>query len=262
VMSTAATASVSTPRWLPSEQFRAMGFEPGGPEIDYGMRWGERGDIRVSFAPHGDHNGGFLYAHDPATDRCLLLAAHTTADRVGAAWRELISYTVSPDGYLALASLDHDVVAPPMSVGQAQGLLLHCLDRELIAYQDYVIGSDDVPTRGDAAFGVIVQRSARVSAEQLLVDAARAEGTDAEPVVIRYRMLEEPGWSGSVAGVDLESARLATKNLLEVARRHHLTLQATSVTHGHSAVSAARVPELALAATRPSLAANVPTIGI
>jgi hypothetical protein len=57
-MSTATTTGVLTGRWLPAPEMRAMGFVPGGPEIDCGMRWGEGGTVRVSFAPHSDRPGG------------------------------------------------------------------------------------------------------------------------------------------------------------------------------------------------------------
>jgi hypothetical protein len=94
-MSTATPTGVLTGRWMPADEMPAMGFVRGGPEIDYGMRWGEGRNVRVSFAPHGDCPGGYLYAHDRSADRCLLLAAHTTPDQVGAAWQELSRITVS-----------------------------------------------------------------------------------------------------------------------------------------------------------------------
>lgn len=255
------TVNAAAVRWLPSAQFRAMGFEPGAPEIDYGMRWGDSRNIRVSFAPYGDRDGGFLYAHDPGTDRDLLLAAHTTPERVDAASRDLTAATASPDGYLAFVSLAHDGASTPMTLREAQALLSHCLDRELTAYKGYVTGASDAPTRFDAGFDVIVQRSARVAAEDLLLDAAKAASPDAEPVVVRYRLLEEPGWSGRVAGSDLESACAVMSHAVAVAGRHDLKLQATSVTHGHTTVAAARVPDLALAAVPPQRGIEPTVIG-
>jgi hypothetical protein len=257
-MSGSTTPTAATARWLGAEDLRAMGFTRARPEIDYGMRWGERSDIRVSFVPRGDGEDGFLYAYDRSADRYLLLAAHTTRGRVDAAWRELSAYIDSPDAYLALASLDER----PLSVGEARGLLLHCLDRELTTYCGYVTGGSDGPTRFDAAFEVIVQRSARVSAERLLLDAARTASVDAQPAVVRYRLLGERSWSGRVAGVDLDAACAATKDVFDVAHRHQLTLQATSVSQGHATLSAARVPELSFAATRPALAVDAPAVGI
>ena len=104
-MSTATNTRATTRRWLSAEQMRAMGFTPGGPEIDYGTTWGERHDVRVSFAPHRDRGDGYLYAHDPGTDRYLILAAQTTPALVEPVWLELLERTASPDGYLALAGL-------------------------------------------------------------------------------------------------------------------------------------------------------------
>lgn len=258
----ASTTLTAEPCWLPSAQFRALGFEPGGPEIDYGMCWGETGNVRVSFAPYGDRDGGFLYAHDPRTDQDLLLAAHTTAERVDAAWRELGADTHTPDGYLELASLVDGAAPEPMPLREAQALLSHCLDRELAAYRQCVAGTSDVPTRFDAVFNVVVQRSARVAAEDLLLDAARAVSPDAEPVIVRYRLLDEPGWTGRAAGPDLESACAMTSHAAAIAGRHELKLQATSVTHGHSTVAAARIPELAFAAHRPEQRVEPPLIRI
>jgi hypothetical protein len=256
------TAHAAATRWLPSAQFRAMGFEPGGPEIDCGMRWGDARTVRVSFAPYGGRDDGFLYAHDPSTDRDLLLVAHATLEQVDAAWRELNGTTASTDGYLALASLVQDGTSEPMTLRDAQALLSHCLDREFTAYERYVTGAGDAPTRFDAGFGVIVQRSARVAAEDLLLDTARAASPDAEPVVVRYRLLDEPGWSGRIAGSDLESACTVTSHAIAVAGRHELKLQPTSLTHGNTTVAAARVPELAFA-TMPRRPGVQPTmIGI
>jgi hypothetical protein len=45
-------------RWLSRDDFRAGGYVAAAGEIDYGMRWGDSGSVRVSFAPHAD--GGYL----------------------------------------------------------------------------------------------------------------------------------------------------------------------------------------------------------
>jgi hypothetical protein len=96
-MSSATTASVSTPRSLDVNEMRASGFERGGPEIDYGMRWGERGDVRVSCAPYQGRDHGFVYADDPVANRCLILAAHTTPAQIEGVWHDLVNNTSSPD---------------------------------------------------------------------------------------------------------------------------------------------------------------------
>jgi hypothetical protein len=254
------TSSAGTPRWLSGAELRAMGFEAGGPEIDYGMGWGERGDVRVSFAPLHGLEDGYLYAHDPADDRYLILAARTTRDQVDVAWRDLTACTSAPDAYVALASLDHG--DRPMQVGPARSLLRHCVDREMAAYRDYVAVGGAGDERFMSAQALVVQRSARTAAEQLLHHAAGDEGHDVEPVVVRYRILGQPGWTGRVAGRDLDSACAMTRSGHEVAARHDLDLQATSVTHGLTTVAAPRLPELDFAAARSLVAVNAPQIGI
>jgi hypothetical protein len=258
-MSTALDRDPNTPHWMSADELRAIGFQPGGPETDYGMRWGEQHDVRVSFAPYGDRTGGYLYAYQRSDDRYLLLATNVTPDRVDAAWHELTACTSSPDGYLALAALDdHEMPMPPRT---ARALLMHCVEREFDAYRTFADAGPDQALRFEAASAVVIQRTARVSAERLLIDGARAANSGDGPVVVRYRILEEKGWTGRVAGADLAAAAAGTKEILELAAQRQLTLQATSVTHGHAVVAAPRVPELAFAATRPPVV-GAPTLGI
>jgi hypothetical protein len=247
-----------SPRWLPAAELRAMGFEACGPEIDYGMRWGEHRDIRVSFSPYDGRDDGYLYAHDRSADRYLIVAAHTTAERVDAAWRELNATTSSPDAYLVLASLDHG--DRPMPVTQARSLLLHCVDRELAAHHDYVAGGNAGQSRFDTAHSVVVQRSARVAAEDLQLAAVRADIGGGQPVVVRYRILGQSGWVGRVAGSTLESACAETRHVQDTAFRHQLDVQATSLSHGHSIVAAARIRELEFATPEPPAPAIAPQI--
>jgi hypothetical protein len=259
-MSIASNGGEEAPRWLPTGELRALGYVPGGPETDYGLRWGESEDVRVSFAPHRNRPGGFLYAHDPRTDRCLLLAAQTTREQVDTAWHQLITESTAPDGYLALAALDQPPAA--MSNEQARELLLHCLDRELRAYHQFVTADVCEPTRFATAFTAVVHRATRVSAEQLLIEAARDQSPGTGPVIVRYRLLDEPGWTGRVAGPDLPAAVATTEHAVHLADRHHVTMQATSVTHGQTTLAAARVPELAFAVPRPTLAVDAVSLGI
>lgn len=246
------TVTTSLPQWMPAEAMRAQDFTPAGPEIDYGMRWGENRDVRVSYAPYADRNDGFLYAHDKGTDRYLLLAAHTTPDSVQAAWRELIGCTSAPDAYLALAALDEQ----PLPEHHARALLLHCVDREFAAYRAFTATGVDAPVRVETAHAVVVQRSARVAAEQVLVDSARAAAPDTGPVVVRYRIPEDRGWVGRVAGPDLESAAAGMRRIHDLSQRHDVGVQATSVSQAQATVAAARVPQLEFAAApAPSMSA-------
>jgi hypothetical protein len=95
----------------------------------------------------------------------------------------------------------------------------------------------------------------------LLVDAARAACRDADPVIVHYRELGERGWSGRIAGEDLDNAAVGMRNLLTIAGRHDLTLQATSASCGNTTVAAARVPELDFA-TAPRFSAEPVSIGL
>lgn len=257
-----ATTSVDAlgPIWLPAAEFRALGFRADGPEVDFGMRWGEGANVRVSYAPRRDQDSGFLYAHDAGSDRYLLLAAHTTAAEVDAAWHQLIECSQAPDAYLALTSLDHHEL--PMPAPSARGLLLHCVDREMLAHHGYVDAGGDPDARFRAANAVVIRRSARVAAEDLLHDAVKAQTGDVEPVVVRYRILGEAGWVGRVSGVDLAAAAAEVRHVDEVAHKHDLDLQATSVSQGRTIVAAPRVPELASVSAGLPVPANAPRLDI
>jgi hypothetical protein len=243
---------------MSADEMRALGFAPDSPEIDYGVRWGEERNVRVSFAPHGDGNGGYLYAHDPGADRYLLLAAHTTAERADAAWHELVACSAAPDGYLAFAALD----AAPMPIEQANRLLVHCVDREIAAHHDFVASANDAPVRFDAAYAVVVQRSARVAAEDLQIAAARVANPNGAPVVVNYRVRNGSGWTGRVAGASLDSVAMQARRIQDVAVRHGRAVQATSVAQGHTIVAANRVPQLAFIADRPLVPSAAPTLDL
>jgi hypothetical protein len=70
------------------------------------------------------------------------------------------------------------------------------------------------------------------------------------------------GWTGRVAGDCLESAAVEARRVQRVADRHHIAVQATSVTQGHSSVAAARVPELGFIARRADAVPAAPTLSI
>jgi hypothetical protein len=257
---TPAPSNVQTTHWMPADAFAASGYTHVRPELDFGMRWGEHETIRVSFAPFAERPGGYLYAYNRSTDQYLLLAPHTTASQVDNAWQEISDATASPDAYLAFASLDHG--PGPMNLGAAQDLFVDCFEREVDAYRSYVSGATDGPARFDAAFNVIVQRSARVSSERLVLEAAHAASGDDWPVVVGYRILDETGWSGRLAGNDLDDACRVTSRAVDIADQHQLALQATSVSRGHTTLSAARVPELAFATVHREMVIGAPSVGI
>lgn len=239
------TRTSDTLTWITADELCALGFAPGGPETDLGMRWGSSATIRASYAPHIDRSGGYLYAHDPSTDRYALLCPETTRDAVDSAWRLVLESPDLEDGHLALA----DIVDGERSLrsAHARALWLHCVEQEFTARRDYDTVKQDPTLRVDAARTVVISESARCAAEQLLHDACVASGA-VEPVSIRYRIPTWPHWSGRVTAPELSAG---VSDLIEVraaARRAGYQAQATSVTHGHSVVSAARVPEVQFAA--------------
>lgn len=236
------TALSYTQGWITSDEMRVRGFTATGPEIDYGMRWGDRYNIRVRYVPVGDGTDGYLYAHDRETDRCLVLTERTTLDRYVAAWNELRDLTSSPDAYLVFASLARPLA--PLPIVKADDLLRHCLDREMAAYRAFSVAPADEMPQLEFAHALIVERSARVAAEQLQIESARAIAEDNEPVVIRYRIEDRSPWNGRVAGQTLDAAVGNARQLQHVAGSHQLTVRATSVSHGHTVVAAPRVPEL------------------
>ena len=243
--------------WMTSSAMRAAGFTPSGPEIDFGMRWGEHGTVRVSFAPVEAHGRGFLYAYDSGANRYLVLAPATTERQVEKARRELQPYLDVPEAYLALTAVAHREA--PMSIEHARDLLVHCVDRELAALSSVRSAAANTPVDFEAARALIVQRSARIAAESLLRDSA---GSEAEPVVVRYRIPQDRTWSGQIAERTVDRAAELTHRVSEVAEQRGLQLQATSVAHGWSTIAATRVPQLEFLTRRPELTLDAPQLAM
>jgi hypothetical protein len=257
-MSASTTTSHANRRWLSAAEFHGLGFEPTRPEIDFGMTWGDHHQVRVSFAPYGDGEDGFLYAYDRSADRYLLLAAHTQADRVQAVWHELLERTAAPDGYLAFAVLDHHDNS--MRPDQARSLYWHCVGREFEARAKFaMVGADE---RFGAANAVVIERTAREAAEQLLLGAIAAGYPGTNPVAARYRVLDQHAWTGYVIAQSVPAAAQETQRLINVAARHGFRPQLTAVTQGWTTVSADRIPELEFAAARPTVSLDAPSVGL
>lgn len=210
---TTAGRSAQSETWIPAETFLALGYRPAGPEIDYSLRSGLEGRIRVSFSPFRDRDGGFIYAHDPATDSYRLLHADTTRDRAEIAWNMLSEITSNPDAYLGIGAL---IDGAPLSIELGYDLLRHCQERELAARAD-LRHCRATPYLQDAANAVTVAASARRCAEQLLLDAIWPE---VEPSIIDYRFRELGGWSGRIIAVTPERACAEATSLADLARRN------------------------------------------
>ena len=77
-------------QWMTEDELRSLGFSSQAPEVDFGMRWGEDGHVRVSFAPGVDGTRGYLYAHDRRKNLTLLLARDVSIEEVDSTWRTLL----------------------------------------------------------------------------------------------------------------------------------------------------------------------------
>lgn len=126
----------------------------------------------------------------------------------------------------------------------------------------FIASANDAPVRFDAAYAVVVQRSARVAAEDLQFAAARVANPNGAPVVVHYRVLNASGWTGRVAGASLESAATQARRIQDVAVRQGRAVQATSVAQGCTTLAASRVPQLAFLADRPLVPSVAPTLDL
>ena len=68
--------------WTGPQAFKAAYGHLPGIDRDYGMRWGERREQRISLRRTADANGGLLYAYDPTWDEYAVISTHAPADAV------------------------------------------------------------------------------------------------------------------------------------------------------------------------------------
>src|SRR5262249_28514266 len=162
--------------------------------------WGDNDNVRVSYSPYRDRDGGYLYAYDRSSDRYLLLAAEVSHETVDDASRALTAFAPSGDAYLALASLNYEHGTMP--VEQSPALHRHCVEREL-AVLHILTTARDTFAHDIAAHRLVSSRAARQAAEGLLADSVRRPAGEA-PVFVRYRVLEDNSWDGRLAAVDVE----------------------------------------------------------
>ncbi|MCU1655708.1 MAG: hypothetical protein JWO57_364, partial [Pseudonocardiales bacterium] len=133
----AASVELVEPQWLSALAWEGLKLGDHGPEMDYGMRWGASGGIRVSYAPFRDaarDGRGFVYAYDAQGDRYLLLNADTTVEQVDNVWGRFVAEHTDHPGTAELVQFGREIkeAAPTgYSVDRATQTLLHFLDREL-----------------------------------------------------------------------------------------------------------------------------------
>ena len=77
-------------QWMSAARFEQL-HGGSGVDRDYGMRWGPRGDQRVSLRLALGAEQGLLYAYDPLWDECQVLAGPVAVATVDAAFDEVLT---------------------------------------------------------------------------------------------------------------------------------------------------------------------------
>jgi hypothetical protein len=84
-------AAASTSRdWIGPQAFLAQYGHLPGVDRDYGMRWGDRGDQRLSWRAPLDANTGLLYAYDPLWAEYKVLGTNVPLQAVEAGFRQAL----------------------------------------------------------------------------------------------------------------------------------------------------------------------------
>lgn len=230
--------------WVTEYELRELGFAPTGPEHDLGQRLGDQATIRVSFAPCGSSDFGYVYAYDAAVDRYAVLAAGATLETVLLAYSHVTADRPTPQGYLALADTLNN--QPDLTLAHPRELWLHCVRAEAHARRDYDYLPADASNRFDAARRVVLARAARTAAEDILLHSLQAEpGAGNEPVVITYRVTDSGEWTGQVAAPDISEAAFRIVDLARTIAASGYHVHAEQVVHDGNRIPAARLPELA-----------------
>ena len=84
----------ATLTWTGPQAFKAAYGHLPGIDRDYGMRWGERHEQRISLRRTADANDGLLYAYDPTWDEYALISTHAPADAVEATFAQAVQVDV------------------------------------------------------------------------------------------------------------------------------------------------------------------------
>lgn len=245
--------------WVTEHDFALAGFTPSGPETDYGMRWGERESIRVSFAPQSGPDLGYLYAHDRQIGRVQLIVADANRAEVDDAWNLLRDLPKFEHSYRAFAALING--ESELTPAHARALWDRCIQGELDARRSYRAEAEP-SMRRELGRAVVISERARTSAETIARDSI-AHAIQGEPIVVRYRFAEWPGWFGRYAAQDVGGAADQARDFDRMAKTAGFSLQVTSASCGHRVVSAPRVPALAFVA-KPSVgrSQDYPEIGL
>ena len=223
------------PLWIPADAWAARGLHEHGPEMDFGMRWGPRHDIRVTYAPYRDlaHAGrGFLYAHQPSTDRYAMLHPDTTAEHVDTAWTATLRTRAAGTELTDFAAFGQsiDAAGPGTPTDRARATMLRCLQHELDSRDQ--LATTGPALRADLARQAVIARSARMASEDVLRRTVRTElDTAHQPVTLGYRIQGRPPIHGTIAAVDLDAALTAVLDVRQLAEQRRLDTSVTSIEH-------------------------------
>lgn len=79
-----------TLEWLGRKAFAARYGHLPGINHDYGIRWGDAGNQRISFRHGADGSQGMLYAYDPTWDEYAVIHRRVSSEAVKAAFVEAL----------------------------------------------------------------------------------------------------------------------------------------------------------------------------
>lgn len=103
-----------TLNWVGPQAFhRAHGGR--GLDVDLGMRWGERQDVRISLRRRPGDSAGLLYAYNRTWDECAVLADSISIAAAEHAFKKALAL----DGHMDPASF---ATLLPSAIGATQGL--------------------------------------------------------------------------------------------------------------------------------------------
>jgi hypothetical protein len=90
-------AAAASLEWLGPAAFRAQYGHVRGVDRDFGMRWGDRGNQRISWRAPLDASLGMLYAYDPLWDEYKILETSVPRAAVEAAFKQALESDIHMD---------------------------------------------------------------------------------------------------------------------------------------------------------------------
>ena len=93
----APAATNDSPQWLGPQAFRAQYRHFPGVDRDYGMRWGEKRNQRISWRAPLDASRGLLYAYDPLWNEYQVLGTDVPRQAVDAAFKQALDSDIHMD---------------------------------------------------------------------------------------------------------------------------------------------------------------------